>query len=183
MYRHNVSNIFQIRTVIHQTQQVGFINNFLACGINQQTVFRHFVYQIIIDRIFCFRSSRNMQRYNITSSIQFFGRCNRLHTVCFNDLFRTISIVCIDVHTKAFGNTSYITSHITVCMNTQFLTFQFSTRTTVIHIADSHHHQPESQFGHSIGVLSRSIHDTYIVSRSSLQIHIVIPCSGTHYNF
>ena len=123
-----------------------------------------------------------MQGHYITSSIQFLSRRNSFHTIFFNYFFRAESVERINLHTEAFGNTGYVATHVTISVDTQFLAHQFRTGSTVIHITDSHHHQAESQLGHSIGVLSRSIHYTYIVGSSCFQVHIVITGTGTHHN-
>ncbi len=49
---------------------------------------------------------------------------------------------------------------------------QFSTRSPVIEIADSHHHHAKSQFGYCIGVLS-GVFITHTLRRSSRQIHVI----------
>ena len=68
-------------------------------------------------------------------------------------------------------------------MDTQLLAHQFRTGSTVVHIADSHYHKSESQFGYGVGVLSRSVHDTYVVGGGGSQVHIVIACTGAYHDF
>ena len=68
-------------------------------------------------------------------------------------------------------------------MDTQFLAHQFRTRFAVVEITNRHDHHTESQFGHRIRVLSRCIHHANPVSRSCLQVHIVISRTGTYHDF
>ena len=150
MGRHNISYIFQVRTVIHQAKQIRFINHLLTGSINQQTVFRHTIYQVIVNRVFGFGSSRNVQRHHVTSSIQLFSRINRFYTISLHHLFRTISIISINIHTDSFCYTSHIASYITVCMNTQLLAHQFRTRFAVVKITNRHNHHTESQLSNGI---------------------------------
>ena len=123
-----------------------------------------------------------MQGNDIASRVKLFSRTHSLHSILLDYFFRAESVERINLHTEAFGNTGYVAPHVTISVDTQFLAHQFSTGSTVIHITDSHHHQAESQLGHSIGVLSRSIHYTYIVGSSCFQVHIVITGTGTHHN-
>ena len=123
-----------------------------------------------------------MQGNDIASRVKLFGRTHSLHSILLDYFFRAESVERINLHTEAFGNTGYVATHVTISVDTQFLAHQFRTGSTVIHITDSHHHQAKSQLGHSIGVLSRSIHYTYIVGSSCFQVHIVITGTGTHHN-
>ena len=180
--RHNVCHVFQVGTLFHQLDKLGFIDDFLTGCVHQQATFRHFVHQCIIDGILRFGSCRDMQGNDVASRVKFFGRIHSLHSILLDYFFRTESIERINLHTETFGNTGYVATHVTISVDTQFLAHQFRTGSTVIHITDSHHHQAESQLGHSIGVLSRSIHYTYVVGSSCFQVHIVITGTGTHHN-
>ena len=45
------------------------------------------------------------------------------------------------LHAKSFGDAGYVAAYVTECMDTQFLSFQFSSRSTVIEVTGSHNHQ------------------------------------------
>ena len=123
-----------------------------------------------------------MQWNYVTSRIKLISRVNSLHTVFLNHFFRTESIESKDFHTEPLGYASHVATYITISVNTQFLTLQFRTRSTVIHIADSHHHHTESKFGYGIRVLSRSVHYAYTMSSGSFQVYIIVTCTCTYYN-
>ena len=123
-----------------------------------------------------------MQRHHVTSSIQLFSRINRFYTISLHHLFRTISIISINIHTDSFCYTSHIASYITVCMNTQLLAHQFRTRFAVVKITNRHNHHTESQLSNCIWVLSRSIHHTNAMCSSSLQIDVIVTSSSTNYD-
>jgi len=163
--------------------QLGFIDNFLAGGVHQQTAFRHPAHQSIINGVLGFRRCGDVQRNDVAGRIKLLGRSHSLYTVFLDNLFRAESVECVNIHTETFGYAGYIAAYVTVSMNAQLLAFQLRTGSTVVQIADSHYHKPESQFGHSVGVLPRSVHHTYIVGGCGIQVHIVIPRTGTHYDF
>ncbi len=123
-----------------------------------------------------------MQRNDIAGSIKFFRRSYRFHTIRFNYRSWAKSIECIDFHSKTFCDTSHIAANVAICVDTQFLSFQFCSRSSVIEIADSHYHHAESQFGNGIGVLPGGIHHTNIMCCRSSQVNIIVTRSGTDHN-
>ena len=124
-----------------------------------------------------------MQGNNITSRIKLFGRSDSFYAILLNHFFRAESVESIDVHAETLGDTRHIASYIAISVNTQLLAHQFRTGGAVVHVADSHYHKSESQFGYGIGVLSRSVHHTYVVGSGGSQVHIVITGTGTYHDF
>ena len=124
-----------------------------------------------------------MKRYHLTNLIQFFCRIKCFHTIFFDYFFRAECVVSIHFHSETFGNTGYITTYVSISMNTQFLAHQFCTGSSVIEVTDSIYHHTQSKFGNSIRVLSRSVHHTYVVSSGSSQVNVVISRTGTYYDF
>ena len=122
-----------------------------------------------------------MQRNDIAGSIEFFRWSDRFHTIRFNGRSRTESIECIDFHSETFCDTGHIATYVAVCVDSQFLSFQFCSRCSVIEVADSHYHHSESQFGNGTGVLPRCIHHTNIMSCRSSQVDVIVTGSGTNH--
>ena len=123
-----------------------------------------------------------MKRHYLTSLVQFFCRVKCLHAIFLNHFFRTESVVGVHFHSEAFSYTGNVTTNVSVCMDTQFLAHQFCTGSTVIEVTNGVYHHAQSQFGNSIGVLSRSIHHANIVSGSGSQVYIIVSGTSTNYN-
>ena len=128
--------------------------------------------------------------YNGTSGTELMGKKLGIHA--YGNVGRNVARVAkgfgMEVYaydasmSEAFGYAGNVTTNVSVSMDTQFLAHQFRTGSTVIEVTDSIYHHAQSQFGNSIGVLSRSIHHTNIVSGSGSQVYIIISCTGTNYN-
>ena len=180
--RHHIRQILEIRTIVKHLSQTGLIHHLLTGRVDHDSTLRHRTHQGKIDGSLRFGSSRDMERNDLTSLEQLGSRSDSLHTIRFDHLSRTEGIIRINLHTEALGNASHITSDIAIRQNTQFLTFQFNTSRTIVEITHARNQQAKNQFGYGIGVLTRCIHHTHVMSRCSSQIHIVISGTGTYHN-
>jgi len=116
--RHDVSHVLQVSTLFHQLDELGFVDDFLAGCVHQQTTLRHATYEGMVDGVLRLSRSRNVQRNDVASRIKLFSASNRLHTIGLDHFFRTESIVSIDVHTEALGDACHVTTYVAIGMNT-----------------------------------------------------------------
>ena len=106
-----------------------------------------------------------------------------LHSVGFDSFFGAESIVGIDVHPESFGDTGNIASHISVGMDTQLFPLELCARGAVVHVAYSHHHQSESQFGYGVRVLSWRVHHAHVVCRGRFKVYVVVASTSAYHDF
>ena len=123
-----------------------------------------------------------MERDHIASLKQDILRINGMYTGSLNHFLRAVSIVGIAFHAEAGSHASHITAHIAEGQDTQFLALQLGTCLAVEEVAHGKYQQTEHQLSHSIAVLARSVHHTYVMSGSCIQVHIVVTSTGTHHN-
>ena len=99
-----------------------------------------------------------------------------------HSLIGAVSIVCIDFHTEALGNTGYVTTYVTEGVDTEFLTLEFGAAGTVVQVTNGINHQTESEFSYGVGVLTRGVHRYNLMGRSRGKVNIVITGTGANHN-
>ena len=123
-----------------------------------------------------------MKRNNVAGLKEFILALCSLNAGSLNSLSRTESIIGNNLHTKALGYASNVTTYITKSKNTQLLAHQFSTTGSIEKVTNTINQKTEHQLSNTVGILTRSIHCYDVVSSSSRQVNIVISGTGTNNN-
>ena len=121
-----------------------------------------------------------MQADNIACLVQLLCRMHGLDISGQHSLVRTIGVIGINLHAESLGDASHVSTHIAKGVDTEFLAFQFSAACAVVQVAYGINHQPESQFGYGVAVLTGSVHRYDLVCRGGSQVDVVIAGTGTH---
>ena len=179
---HNICQVLEVRTLFQHLSEASLIHHLLTSRIHYYSSLRHGIHQLEIDRTLRLGRSRNMQRDDLASLKQIGCRNYSLHTIGLNHGSRTERIVSVNLHTEAFSDTSHVTAHVSISQDTQFLSFQLCSGSTVIEITNPVHQHTEYQFGDSVRVLSRRIHHAYLMGSSRIQVHVIIPRTGTNHD-
>ena len=136
----------------------------------------------MVDAVLRFRRSRDMETHDVAGLVQLLRTMNRFHVRCYHCFIRTVRIVGIYLHAEALCDARYVTTYVAERMNTQFLAFELGARCTVVQVTYGIHHHTKCQLCYRIAVLTRRVHRYHLVSRSSLQIDIIISGSGTNHD-
>ena len=124
-----------------------------------------------------------MQREVVGLFVQSFDRVHYPHPVFFEHRRICIRIVGRHLHTHRLAVTSYQAPYMTVGLNPQPFTANFSAGARRKLVAGHEDHHTDSQLGHRIRILARRIHHDDAPRCAGTQIDVVVSRSGAHHDF
>ena len=181
-YRHDIRHVLEVGTLLHESDESVLVDHLLAGGVDKDSTLRHEVHQIMVNRALGLRRSGDMERNDVAGLVQFLCGMERMHVSGGHRLIGAVRIVGIDLHAEALRDTRYVTAYVSKGVNTEFLTLEFGTRSTVIEVTYGIDHESERKLCHGIAVLTRGVHRYYLMSSGRLQVDIIITGTGAHYD-
>ena len=121
-----------------------------------------------------------MERNDVASLEELFLILSSVNTSSLDYVSRTECVVCSNLHTEALSNTSYVTTYVTECEDTNLLTKKLRTSLTIVEVTYGEHEQTENELSNSVSVLTRSILYNYVVSCSSSEVNIIVTSTCTN---
>ncbi len=118
-----------------------------------------------------------MERHELVLREKLIHVVERLHAFCLNSRIGNENVKSLNVHSETFGNTGHIASHLTESVDAERLALKFRTGRSVELVAADHNHHTENETGHSVGVLTGSVHHTNVVFGSGFEVDVVIACA------